>query len=262
MTDTRALGALEGETGTPMSRLEFAIRYLGEALLTPDPAGYDACWILAAQMLYNSVDLGFCLRVGADETQDDGVLFDVLDRRAEGRFHDPETELGTKGPWPVPPGSQVADFISDRIEHYVEVLRANLMRAWTAAGNCAHPHLYVRSYDAPGRPIGGALDEQEVWERLAQGLDFMERHYPVSSGRHRPHLASADDFTRFLRWKFTGNGRQTWDLLSDYGALLILQAIPRNALHQATIARDLSKAQAAWDRKQKKAELDSLEHAA
>lgn len=244
---------LEGETGTPMSTLEFAVRYLAEALETTDPVGYDACWILAAQMLFNSAPLGYCLRLGVQETPQETAYLEVLDRRANGSFLDPDVELGTEGPWPAPSGSQVADFVVSRVEHYVEVMRAALLKSWTAAGNPAHGHMYVRSKASPGRPAGGPLAEDEVWERLVKGLDFMQRLYPVSTARHRPRLASADDFTRFLRWKLAGDGRQTWDLLTDYRALLILQAVPRYRHHEAALAKDLKKAAVAWDRRRGKA---------
>lgn len=256
------LGVLEGETGTPMSTLEFAVRFIAEALQTPDSVGYDATWILASQLLFNSAPLGYCLRVGVEETEQDVALSELLDRRADKRFLDADIEFRSGGPWPVSPGSQVADLIAARVEHYVEVMRADLVKTWTTAGNAVHPHLYLRSTASPGRPIGGPLTEDEVWERLLQGLDFMARHYPVSTARHRPRLATADDFTTFLRWKLTDDGRQPWDLLSDYRALLILQAMPRHAYHQANIAKGLKKAEAAWDRKQKKSERETLESVA
>lgn len=262
MAHYQVLGVLEGETGTPMSALEFAVRYLAEALQTPDAAGYDANWILASQLLFNSASLGYCLRLGVEETEQDTVDFELLDRRAEGRFLDVDAEFQSGGPWPVPPGSQVAEYLISRVEHYVEVMRGDLIKAWTAAGNPVHPYMYVRSTSSPGRPTGGPLTEEEVWERLVAGLDFMESHYPVSTARHRPRLASADDFTKFLRWKLIGEGRQSWDLLTDYRALLILQAVPRHPLHQTTITKDLNRAHAAWNRKRKKTDPDAVELAA
>lgn len=262
MTNNHVLGVLEGETGTPMSSLEFAIRLLAEALQTPGTVGYDANWILASQLLFNSASLGYCLRVGVNETEQDAAHFEVLDRRADGLFLDADIELERGGPWPLSPGSQVADFIVSRVEHYVEVMRSDLMKGWTGAGNRVHAHMYVRSTDAPGRPLGGPLTEDEVWERLLRALDFMEMQYPVSTARHRPRLMSADDFTRFLRWKLEADGRHTWDLLTDYRALLILQAMPRQGHQQAVITKDLKKAEAAWDRRRKKVDPANLEQAA
>jgi hypothetical protein len=262
MSVNHGLGVLEGETGTPMSSLEFAARFLAEALQTPDTVGYDANWILASQLLFNSAPLGYSLRVGVNETEEDAAYFELLDRRADGRFLDADIELQSGGPWPVSPGSQVADFIISRVEHYVEVMRADLMKRWAGAGNREHAHMYVRSTDSPGRPLGGPLTEDEVWERLLRALDFMEVQYPVSTARHRPRLTSADDFTRFLRWKLGEDGRHTWDLLTDYRALLILQAMPRHGYQQAVITKDLKKAEAAWDRRRKKVDPANLEQAA
>lgn len=216
--------AIEGETGTPITRLEFAVRLLSEALPT-HWRGYDGIWLVVAAMLFNSAPLNFLLNLGAPPRDYRQLeLFRKLERRCSGLSSrgDPDEA----GPWPVGGSSQVISFLVLRMLHYQNITRPMAMIVRAENGGSEHGYVYVH-LDEPER-CGDPLTADDVWACVRSGLDQMKHEYPISYARYEPVLRSRDDLSSFLRWANGPKGREPVDRLDDARAYQLLENSERN----------------------------------
>ena len=228
----------EGVTGTPMSRLEFAVRLVGEALPIPS-LGYDGQWLVIMSLLFNSAPIDYLLGIGSNDGYLQSKQRDRLILRTTVRRYDTE-ELG-QGPFPIPHTSKVGDFYALRIMHFRNVARPIAMIVRKRRGSEVHPHVFVKLCSDPDDVIGDPVTRDDVLRDMSAGLAFMKSKYPVSHARYEPGLRSPEDFNKFLRWTMGPSGRETVDQLEDAKACEILEAIPRNKLAAVRLLRDLDK---------------------
>lgn len=216
--------AVEGETGTPITRLEFAVRLLSEALPT-HWRGYDGIWLVVASMLFNSAPLEFLLNLGASP-RDYSQLEQLrkLERRCFGLSSPGESD--ESGPWPVGGNSQVFEFLILRILHYQNITRPMAMIARAKNGGSEHDHVFVHLEES--ERCGDPLTADDVWICVRSGLERMKHAYPISYARYEPILRSRDDLSSFLRWANGPKGREPVDRLDDALAFQLLENSERN----------------------------------
>lgn len=216
--------AIEGETGTPITRLEFAIRLLSEALPT-HWRGYDGIWLVVASMLFNSAPLKFLLNLGAPP-RDYSQLEQLqkLERRCFGLSAAAEPD--ESGPWPIGSNSKVFEFLILRMLHYKNITRPMAMIARAKNGGSEHDYVFVHLEES--ERCGDPLTSDDVWICVRSGLDHMKHKYPVSYARYEPVLRSRDDLSSFLRLTNGPKGREPVDRLDDALAFQLLEKSERN----------------------------------
>jgi hypothetical protein len=226
---------LEGETGTPISRGEFAFRFLSEALPVPSDVGYDTVWLIAAHLLFNSASLDFLLEQERDMGPENLDLLHMLVARTNSlATADNRVDVG---PWPLNVAMKFTDHIALRVTHYKNVLRPRLMvKRMEADGQWPDGYFLV---SVTGQDEGRPLTKPDIWAALEKGLQSMEARYPVSYERYRPLLTNPDDFAKFVRWCRGPSGRVLLDQLSDDAATSILDGMTNTASQNQRLYRDL-----------------------
>ncbi|WP_434711564.1 hypothetical protein NMA58_18615 [Rhizobium sp. YTUHZ045] len=205
-------------TGSPMSKYEFAIRFLAEGAAAPSGGIYSAGTLIMAQALFNSVPPDTLIRMGGASTADDARIFRTISRRRRGKFK--EMDRDGSGPWPHHP-SGVRDFLAREVVRYVEEIRTRLMSERCAAGFPDHEHMFVTS-GVDSSEIAAPYSVSILDGEFRRALGVMENLYPESYLRHKEELSSVDRLVSFLRWTITPSGRVIDDPLNDVQASLLL----------------------------------------
>lgn len=205
-------------TGSPMSRLEFAIRLLAQGAAAPSGGIYSAGTLIIATALFSSMPPEALIRLGEGSTAGDLRLFDIVRRRQRRDFNAGDRD--GKGPWPHYE-SGVRDFLAREAYDYFEEIRKKLMSERLAAGFNSHEYFYVTSANDSGEiaaPYTLAVLESEFRRMLV----VMKTLYPESHSRYEEELSNVGALTSFLRWKVTSEGRRIDDPLNDVQATLLL----------------------------------------
>lgn len=229
--------SIEGETGTPVSRLEFAVSLLNQC----KPAsryGYNAYWLFSALLLFNSAPVEFLM-----DLQEPSYSFEVdkMHNVLVQRFmkpNDPEF-FHQNAPWPIPSRLKLNEHIGLRLVHYHKVYWHYIMMKRDESELPRHGSFFITDHNNPGEEWGRPISEKEIWEFLRKALDSLRRRYPISHARYAPHLANFPDFNRFLRWTSRPSGREFRDDLGDERAFRILESSDQSFEQSALLKWEL-----------------------
>ncbi|TBC84259.1 hypothetical protein [Rhizobium ruizarguesonis] len=205
-------------TGSPMSRLEFAIRLLAIGAAGQSGGVYAAGTLILASAIFSSMPPETLVRLGDATTAEDLRVFSTVTRRQRGKYK-PKDRDGS-GPWPHH-SSGVRDFLARETVKYIEEIRERLMSERLAAGFASHEFMYVTSATDSAEiaaPYTMAILEREFRAALAVMKDL----YPESYLRYEGELSEVASLTSFLTWEITPEGRRVDDPMNDVQATMLL----------------------------------------
>ncbi|TAY79762.1 hypothetical protein [Rhizobium ruizarguesonis] len=205
-------------TGSPMSRLEFAIRLLAEGSAGPSGGVYSAGTLILASVLFSSMPPEPLIRLGGATTADDLHLFRTVARRQRGKYKAKDRD--GSGPWPHYECG-VRDFLAREALRYSEEIRERLMSERLAAGFAKHQFMYVTSATDSAEiaaPYTLAILECE----FRRALSVMKDRYPESYLHYKSELSEVSGLASFLTWNITPKGRRIDDPLNDVQATMLL----------------------------------------
>jgi len=205
-------------TGNPMSRYEFAIRFLAEGAAGPNGGVYSAGTLIMVSALFSSIPPDVLIRLGENSTPDDLRLFRTVSRRLRGKLK-PRDRDGS-GPWPHY-RCGVRDFLAREVYVYGEKIRKSLMAERVAAGYPEHDNMFVMPA-ADSSEIAAPYSREVLGKEFRRALDVMKDRYPQSYLHYKAELPSVDSLTSFLRWTITADARVVDDPLTDIQATLLL----------------------------------------
>jgi hypothetical protein len=204
-------------TGSPMSRLEFAIRLLSEGAAGPSGV-YSGGTLIIASALFSSMPPEALIRLGGATIADDLRLFRTVKRRQRGKYKAKDRD--GSGPWPHYE-SGVRDFLARETVRYCEEIRVRLMSERAAVGFAAHDFMYVASA-TDSAEIAAPYTSTMLENEFRRALAVMKDRYPESYLRYKSELSEVSGLASFLTWNITPEGRRIDDQLSDVQATMLL----------------------------------------